>query len=256
MTTVWISVFVAILVFVCGIAGLYLQRLLPEPHSVERSRDMIGAVVGLITLLLALVLGTIVGSAYGFYSTQKAELENLSTRALQLDLALAEYGPETKPYRAKMKEGIARARQMFWGAGNFADSDPDALKVSAALPTLQATDEFLASLNPQTPMQRQAVAAAEIDASWIQNLRISMSLQLASPVSWPLLVIVVAWSSILFCGFGLLSRTTATTVAAVALGAFSVASAVFLILELSEPYTGLFRLPAAALEQTIDALDR
>jgi hypothetical protein len=41
-----------------------------------------------------------------------------------------------------------------------------------------------------------------------------------------------------------------------ALGAFAVASAIFLILELSEPYSGLFRISPAALEQTIAAMDR
>jgi hypothetical protein len=83
-----------------------------------------------------------------------------------------------------------------------------------------------------------------------------MSLQLANPVSRPLLVIVVAWSFFLFCGFGLLSHFNATTIGALAFGAFAVASAIFLILELSEPYTGLFRTSPAALEQTIGAIDR
>jgi hypothetical protein len=83
-----------------------------------------------------------------------------------------------------------------------------------------------------------------------------MSLQLAVPFSKPLLVVVVAWSTFLFCGFGLLSRLTATTLAAMAFGAFAVASAIFLILELSEPYSGLFRISPAALEQTLDTIDR
>jgi hypothetical protein len=255
MTSLWISIFAAVIVFAGGVAGLYLQRLLPQPH-VEQSRGMIGAVVGLITLLLALVLGTIVGSSYGFYATQKAELESLATRYLQMDLALAEYGPETKDFRAKIKAGLSGAHRLFWGKGNAVDSNPDALNVSAALPGLQATDEYLASLNPQTPAQRQALTSASINASWAQNIRIGMSLQLASPTSWPLLVIVVAWSVLLFCGFGFLSPTNITTVTALALGAFAVASAVFLILELSQPFTGLFRIPPGALEQTIAALDR
>ena len=255
MTSVWFSVPVAILVFASGLLGLYLKRLLPDPH-VEAARGMIAAVVGLVTLLLALVLGNIVGSVHGFYATQKSELDNLATKVLQLDIALAEYGDETKDFRAKLKEGMTRTYEMFWGPGNAADSDPDALKVAAALPNLRAIDAFLASLNPQTPAQRQALSAAGADAHLIQNLRIKMSLQLASPVSWPLLVIVVFWSMLLFCGFGLVSDANSTTVIALALGAFAVASAVFIIIELSHPYTGMFRIPPAALEQTIAAIDK
>ncbi len=62
MTAVWVAIAVAILTFAGGVLGLYLQGLLPDQHSVEKSRDMIGSVMGLVTLLLALVLGTIVGA--------------------------------------------------------------------------------------------------------------------------------------------------------------------------------------------------
>ena len=148
MTTVLIPIFIAVLVFACGVGGLHMQRLLPASQS-EFSREMISAILGLITLLLALVLGVTVGSAYGRFATQNTEMENLSARALQLDLALAEYGPETKPFRAKLKEDMSRSYQLFWGSGNDASSDPTALNVSAALPSLRAADEYLAGLSPQ-----------------------------------------------------------------------------------------------------------
>ena len=83
MATVWIGVGVAVLAFLFGVAGLFLQRLLPETHSVERARDMIGAIVGLVSLLLALVLGTLIGWAYSFYATSKSELEMLGARTAQ-----------------------------------------------------------------------------------------------------------------------------------------------------------------------------
>jgi len=60
----------------------------------------------------------------------------------------------------------------------------------------------------------------------------------------------------LFCGFGVLSGANPTTVVALGLGAVSVASAMFLVLDLSQPYSGLFRVPATALQQTIEAIDK
>jgi hypothetical protein len=62
MTSVLISIAVAIFTFAGGIIGLYLNKLLPEQHSVDKAREMIGSVIGFVTLLLALVLGTIIGS--------------------------------------------------------------------------------------------------------------------------------------------------------------------------------------------------
>ena len=115
MTPVWISLAVGTVIFVAGLIGLFLQKLLPEPHTSERSRDMIGAIVGLFSLLLALVLGTLIGSVFSFYSTQKSELEAFASRAVHLDLELAEYGPETMSTRVKMKETLQGIHDMFWG---------------------------------------------------------------------------------------------------------------------------------------------
>src|ERR1700688_4563279 len=106
MSSVWIAAVAGILAFVFGVAGLFFQKLLPDHHTSDRSAAMIGAVVGLFSLMLALVLGTLIGSSFAFYSTQKSEVETFASRAIQLDLALAEYGPETAFARAKMKETL------------------------------------------------------------------------------------------------------------------------------------------------------
>jgi hypothetical protein len=54
----------------------------------------------------------------------------------------------------------------------------------------------------------------------------------------------------------MLSRVNATTLAALALGACAVASAIFLILEFSQPYTSSIRISPAGLEQVIVDLDK
>jgi hypothetical protein len=52
-------------VFAGGAVGLILQRSLHEKYTSGGPRDMIGAVVGLLTLLSALVLGLLIWTAYG-----------------------------------------------------------------------------------------------------------------------------------------------------------------------------------------------
>ena len=256
MTAIWVSAGAALAAFVAGLFGLGLQRLLPEPHTSDRSRDMIAAIVGLVSLLLALVLGVIIGSAYAFYSNQKTELETIAARALQLDIALAEFGPETKEARADLKAGMQRVHHMFWGENPIFDSDPAQLAPGWTIESLKATDAAIAALDPRTPLQKQAAAAAVVDAGFIQNNRLLIALQSKSPVSWPLVTVVLLWSILLFCGFGLLSRINATTVAALGFGGFAVGSALFLIIELSQPYTGLFRVPPGALEQCIEEMGK
>ncbi|HYA72508.1 MAG TPA: hypothetical protein VEF36_05075, partial [Roseiarcus sp.] len=251
MDSLEIAFLVGVLAFVSGLIGLKLQLLLPDHHTSDRSRDMIAAISGLLGLLLALVLGTLIGASYSFYATQKAELETLDARALQYDSALAAYGPEAQPGRDGLKKAIQQGYDMFWGAGQ---SDPKAQSVAVALAGLKKMDHFLLSLTPTTDAQKQLLTTASVNASWIEQTRLLMSLQLAAPIPWPLIIIVVSWSLLLFCGYGLLSRLNATVVATLALGSFAVASAIFLIIELNQPYTGLFRISPAVIMQTLDAL--
>ncbi len=253
MTAVWVAIAVTLVTFAGGVLGLYLQGLLPDQHSAEKSRDMIGSVMGLVTLLLALVLGTIVGSAYFFSSTQQSELQALSAQAIQLDEALAEFGPEAKPLRDAWKKNLDKNLKLFWGGGEV---DPAELHVSKAMASIGALKSAIHSLDAKTLEQKDAVAAANTHLGQIEQTRLLMSLQLANPFSRPLLIVVILWSFFLFCGFGLLSRLNATTIGALAFGAIAVGSAIFLIRELSQPYTGIFRISPAALQETVDSIDK
>ena len=79
---------------------------------------------------------------------------------------------------------------------------------------------------------------------------------LSSPVAWSLVTSVILWSMFLFCGFGVLSGTNPTTIIALAFGTISVASAMFLILDLTQPYSGLFRVSPSGIRQTLEAIDK
>ena len=134
MTSIYISILVGVLTFGGGVGGLLLQSFLPEQHTSDRSRDMLGAIVGLISLLLALVLGTLIGSAYTFNSNQKSEIETLAARSLQLDLALAQYGSEAEPLRAALRSTMTGLYDLFWRDGG---ADPRELRAAAILPSLR-----------------------------------------------------------------------------------------------------------------------
>ena len=62
---------------------------------------------------------------------------------------------------------------------------------------------------------------------------------------------MVAWATLLFFGYGLLSGGNVAPFVVVAVGALAVASAAYLILDLSDPYAGLFRALSAPLDQVL-----
>ena len=241
---------VGVVIFASGLLGLALQRALPEQHTTGPSRDMIGAIVGLLTLLCALVTGLLIWTAYGVYSGQNVAIQTLASKALQLDLALEDYGPETKADRTNLIARVEKSIDEVWGSqisnATFAEDN-----FLAAAKFIRDPEKALGHLSPTTDDQREALARANAALEAVQQSRLQMSFALSAPVSYPLLLIVVGWVVFLFCGFGLMSKGAPMPVAALAIGAVAVASAVLLILDLSNPYLGVIRASPAPLEEAL-----
>jgi len=254
MSTVFTCIIIFVVFMAAAVVGLNLQKRLTAEHKSDSARAVVGQVSGLVSLLLALVLGTLIGVSFAYFSTQKTELETFSAQILRLDQALAQFGPETKPERDRLKAGIVKGYETFWGGGEV---DPNALTVEGPLARAQGTSEFLATLKPQTDVQKAALATANIYAGMVEQSRLLMSLQVASgPVSWVLIAILVFWTAALFFGIGLFAEPNALVYAALIFGALSIAFAIFLIFDLGMPYTGIFKVSPASLEQAIEFIDK
>ena len=234
-----------------GLVGLALQRILPERYTMDKARDMIGGVVGQLTLLLVLVNGLLIWTAYGVYSTQQTELQTLAARALEFDLEMRQYGPQADEGRSILRTDLVWAHEQFWG-----DDNSRAAAYEASYKAMSNMSKFLDSLEPKTPAQTNLLSAARANYAFIGEQRLLMSLQATTPVPWPMVYAVTFWSSVMFASMGLLSKLSPMSVAMLILGSASIGLAIFLILEFSKPYTGSIRVSPAPLEAAILALDQ
>jgi hypothetical protein len=255
MTDEQLALALGAVVFVAGAVGLVLQHLLHEKFTTGGSRDMIGAVVGLVTLLSALVLGLLIWTAYGVFSGQSLAVQTLAAKLLQLDLALTDYGPEADAGRAQLRQDLAITLKDIWGSDQAA-GEFSMRNFTDAIENLRHKEKYLEFLSPSTDAQKQALSAATQTMASIGQSRLQMSFALDSPISYPLIYLVVGWVTGLFCGYGLMSRITLMSVLALAFGAFAVASAVYVILDLSSPYSGIFRASPAPLEKVLTYMSR
>jgi hypothetical protein len=249
------AIAIAVGVFICGALGLVLQRLLPEPYTTGPARDMVGSVVGLLTLLSALTLGLLIWTAYGVYAGQNVAVQSLAAKVLQFDMALADYGPEANPLRAKLRDAVGKTIDETWNSDvtlqNFV-----AENFSAALRNLRDRQKALDALNPTTDQQRQALASAKATMEAIGQSRLQMSFALTAPISYPIVLTVVAWVALGFLGYGLMSKGNPTSVVAIVVGALAIGSAFYMILDLSNPYSGAFRTSSAPLEQVLAVMGK
>jgi hypothetical protein len=119
---------------------------------------------------------------------------------------------------------------------------------------LQGQSSYFDSLKPTTETQRSLLATAKDGVRKLADTQMLMARQLASPFPPYVITVVVCWASALFLGNGLVAATNAVAVLAHLVGAVAIGSAIFLILELSNPYTGVIRLSPAGLDRVLQVL--
>jgi hypothetical protein len=250
MTFVWRAVLVMGVIFAGCMVGVLLQHWLPTQHIAD-AKSAITTIQGLVALLLALVLGLLIWTSYGVYSQQQSETHTLGSQVLQLDLALERYGPTADRGRELLRQELQATRERFWGGDG---ARPARLAYRQSRAELRDFDGFFAALKPSDDEQRhQRDTARQLSASIVQTHYL-MSRQLLSPIPKALLISVVCWATLLFTCIGALSSINALAIIYEALGAASVASAIYLILEFSQPYLGLFRISSEGIDQVIAEL--
>ena len=242
------AVVIACVIFAGALIGNGLQTVVPT-HHLSDAKGAIGMIQGLVTLLLALVLGLLIWTSYGIYAQQRSEAYTLGSQILQLVLALHRYGPEADQGRELLRRELQETRDRFWGHGGAVS-----MSFVESRAELCAMEDFFAGLKPATDEQRGALASARSLTESIIGTHYLMSRQLTNPLPDPLIACVVLWAAFLFCCVGLGATFNALALVVEFFGAIAVASAIFLILEFSQPYFGIFRIPSGGIEQVIAAL--
>jgi len=246
------AIVVAATTFGASLLGMLLQWLTPAQILAE-SKGTVGAMIGLFTLLLALVLGLLIWTAFGVYTMQQSEAQSLGPVAIELDVMMEKYGPEGELGRREFRAAVGRSRARFFGAGN---QTPRPWTIEETRATVRGMSNYFDGLQPATDAQKQHLATARQLATTYAQTNMLMARQLANPVPHFLLVVVVCWSSALFFGSGLIAAINPISVCADLAGAVAIASAIFLILELSPPYSGVFRLSSTGNDALPKALEK
>jgi hypothetical protein len=184
---------------------------------------------------------------------QRATSSESAINILLLDRTLKFYGPGAKEARDGLRDAIVQTHDRIWSREGVR---PENLDSRATQNTVNAHIEQLLSLSPKTDAERMMQSRAVQESESITQSRLLMFEQLGGSISWPFLTVLVFWICVLFLGFGLFARFNTTVTVALLVGALSVAGAIFLILELSEPYSGLMRISDAPLRNAMAQIDR
>lgn len=246
-----IAIFVFLLVLSGALAGVAAR--VPARYQDDETKDVVKLVMGLVSTIAALVLSLLIASAHTAYDRQESEVQQLGVQIVQLDGVLAHYGPEANEARAQLHRMVEVELARLW-----ADEGASRAAVQPPRNYIPAEDLFdtVARLTPNSEGQRSAQGrATQLMTSTGTTIRLLYE-QAGGSLSWPFFVVLVFWLFVLFVGFGLYARPNAAVITSLFVGALTVAGAIFLILEMSRPYSGLMQMSSAPIRHALGQIGR
>lgn len=248
-------VVVGLIVFACtlggSLAGIWLAGVLPAHHLQGASRDTVNVGIGLVATMSALVLGLVTASAKSSFDAVDDAVKHTAADVLAVDRLLARYGPETAGIRGDLKAVLADRVEAVWPE----HAAPTALPEPAEnLADVEGIADAILRLTPRDPGQRWLQARSLDLADEVFQARWLVYAGHGSSVPPLFLGVLLFWLTITFASFGLFAPRNATVLAILIAAALSVAGAVFLVLELDEPFDGMLRVSPDPLRYALARL--
>jgi hypothetical protein len=232
--------------FACISGGALLGMFLPGHHLSKDDKDVVRLGTGLIGTIAALVLGLLIASAKGSYDTQSTQVTQMTSNFVLLDNLLAEYGPETTALRNLLRRGLTVLADRMWRENRSDVTKSNPFEASTASEAFFAK---LQQLSPQNDSQHSLQARAIQIATDIAQTRLLLFAQTNNSIPMPFLVVLIFWLTIIFGSFGLFAKPSATIFGSLFVFALSAAGAIYLVLELGQPFAGLMQISSAPLRK-------
>jgi hypothetical protein len=249
LNSIAVSLVVFVIVFSGAVVGRVLRRAVPEDHLGSDAKDVVKLATGLVVTMCALVLGMLVSSAKSSYDERKNEVALMSSQILNIERLLENYGPETKEPRDELRVQVQAALDRIW---------PQQKSREAQLRPTESTQAYynkLRLLEPKSELQASLKAEAIAMSASLRQTRWLLFLEAEqTSVPLPLLVILVAWLTVIFVSFGLFAPPNLTVTVTLFVSAMAVSAAIFIIMEMYSPFSGVLRISSAPIQEALSQM--
>jgi hypothetical protein len=259
----------ALAVFILLLAGtgvgFFGKPYLPEEHRRHETLQLIQLVMTMLVTFAALVLGLLTASAKSSFDTVGNDFRAYAAELIQLDTALRQYGPEAQQPRSLLRAYTAAAIAATWPSersptGSYprftADLNHDKLEDVSLGDMLNASFIAVRKLQPADSYQQHTQAECIARFERVIRARWKLIEEAHSSISKPFLTTLTFWLMIIFLGFGIVAPRNALALVMIMLGAVSIASAVYVIVDLDTPLTGPIVSSSQPMRDALIHLDR
>lgn len=258
MEPITIGIIVTSCAFGGAILGMLAGMVLPKHHLSAESKDVIKVAMAMTATIAALVVSLLVSTAKASFDDKDNQLRQQAARTIMLDRLLAQYGPETREERDLLRAMTEEKLRVIWGEGTSTDLDAniDLNVLRQKNFGIEALQSKLLALAPKDDRQA-AIKARALDVSYqIAEGHWQLTEQLESRIQWPFLAMVTFWLTIVFMSFGVFAPRNTSVIAALCVGALSVGTALYMIVEMDSPYGGFITISSAPVRSALEQLRR
>jgi hypothetical protein len=234
-------------IFGGSLTGAVLRSVLPERYFTNEEKDVLRLGLGLITTLSALVLGLLISTAKSSYDAKRSQLTQVATDVILVDRSLELYGPETSNARRALRTQVAALADQIQSLG----ASSSKYQPSSSEAELNDFYHMVRRLSPRDDSQRALKAEVLRISLEVGQIRASALARESSSIPIPFLVVLVFWLTALFAGFGLFASRNPVAAAALCVCVLIVSTAIFLILDMDQPLTGLMKLSDEPLRNAL-----
>jgi hypothetical protein len=251
MSPIAVSIIAFVIILAGATIGALLRNALPGHHLADDAKDVFRLGAGLVGTIAALVLSLLIASAKSSYDTQSTQVQHLTAHLVLLDRLLAQYGAEARPARDLMRRSVAPLVDRIWRENSSTSAKEAPFEATAVAEEANAKIE---QLSPQTETERSIKARAVQLATDITQTRLLLFEQADKSIPMPFLAVLIFWLAVIFMSFSLFARPNPTIVAGLVLFALSASAAIFLILEMSQAFSGLVQISSGPLRNALAPL--
>jgi hypothetical protein len=253
---------VLFLLLASSAAGMFVRPLLSEHHRSAQTNEFLRLIVTMLITFVALVLGLLTTSVKASFDKVGGEVTGFAIAIIQLDRLLREWGEVAEPARVLLRSYTASAIAMTWQeepkpAGNYYLRQPSgpATAPQAENPRLgdilNHIERDIRGFNAKDEMHRRLAKDCLDQMQNLMRIRWHLIEDSESSITTPFYVVLVFWLIIVFASFGLTAPRNALSYTAIVLGALSISSAIFAILELDTPFGGIIAVSSRPMRDAL-----
>jgi hypothetical protein len=260
MTEVESGLLVFVVLLIATGFGVLVRPLLPEEHKAHETVQLIQLVIGMLVTFAALVLGLMTASAKTSFDTVANDFRAYAADLIQLDTKLRDYGPDTTAARVMLRAYTAEAIATTWPQeapppGDYYQKnvphDSRNLESARLGRLLDQAESQIRGLNPADAFHRTLAADALDQFTVVTKARWKLIEESHSSLSDPFFLTLTFWLAIIFLSFGLIAPRNALALVTITLGALSIASAIYGIVDLDTPFTGPITVPSQPMRDAL-----